>query len=249
MPILEEVKAFLTSYLEGKSNSFKRQAKIALTHWERFTRQKPSDVEPKDVDKFIFEYKKRMKLSSLSVYLFHIGKYLAWAKREDLKEYIMKLRRRWGIKKNAESIDHNDILKMLTKITELQCKLLVRLLLFSEIPIGCLENLETRHIYNEKNYEMRCKDKTISGVFYSDTPKIISERIQKESLEENDRIIGIGEREIQYLIPKYAKKVGIKKKVTPKDLRKIGKDQFKRGWLIEIYNEAKETYPLSDNQI
>ena len=240
MPVLEEVKAFLKSYLEGKTETTKEQANIALTHWENFTGQKPSEVEQRDIDKFVYISKERWKLSTLSVYLFHIGEYLAWAKRKDLKEYIMKIRRRWVIEENAESIDHKDILKMLTKITEMQGKLLVRLLLFSEIPIGCLKNLERRHIYNKKNYEMRCKGKTISGFFYSDTPEIISKHIKQENLEENDRIVGIGEREIQYLIPKHAKKVGVKKKVTPKDLRKFGKDRDKRNWLIEEYEQKKE---------
>lgn len=240
MPVLEEVKAFLRSYSEGKSESTKEQANIALTHWENFTRQKPSEVETKDVDKFIYVYMKRLKPTSLSVYLFPIGKYLAWSGRPDLEKYIMNERKKLDVEEIAKSlIDHNDILKMLTKVTELRGKLIIRLLVFSEIPIGCLENLKVRHIFNEKNYDMSCEGKMISGVFYSDTSEIIRRYMKERKPKKNDELIGIGEREIQYLIPDYAKKVGIKKKVTPKDLRKVGKDPFKRNVLIEMYEEAK----------
>jgi len=240
MPILEEVKAFLRSYLEGKSESTKEQAKIALTHWENFTRQKPSDVETKDVDEFIFEYLKRLKSASLSVYLFHIGKYLAWSEKPDLEKYIMNERNKLDVEELAKSfIDHNDVLKMLTKVTALRDKLIIRLLVFSEIPIGCLKNLKVRHIFNEKNYDVPCKGKMISGVFYSDTSEIIRRYVKERKLKKNDELIGIGERAIEYLIPDYAKKMGIKKKVTPKDLRKVGKDHFKRNVLIEMYEKAR----------
>ena len=238
MPVLGETKAFLKSYLEGKSESTKTLFNIALTHWENFTQQKPSDVESKDVDKFVYVYRKHLKSSSLSVYLVPIGKYLAWSGRKNLEAHIKKIRRNLDAEAIEESPpNHNDILKMLTKIKDLRARLIIRLLLFSQIPISCLKNLKVRHIYGEKNYEIPCKGKMISGILHSDTSKIIRRYITEKNLKENDRIIGIGEREIQYLIPDYAKEVGIRKKVTPKDLRKFGKDQIKRNWLIEIYEK------------
>jgi hypothetical protein len=245
MPVLEEVKAFLKIYLEGKAESTKKQADVALTHWENFTKQKPFKVEPQDVDKFFYVCLKRLNPNSLSAYMFHIGKYLAWSGRKDLEEYIMNIRKKLDAKEIAKStIDHHDILKMLTKVTELRGKLIIRLLVFSEIPIGCLKNLKVRHIYNEKNYEMPCKGRNISGVFYSDTAEIIKKYISEEKLKKTDGLIGIQERAIQHLIPDYAEKVEIKKKVTPKDLRMFGKDPRKREWLIEVYEKDKMKKPI-----
>lgn len=241
MPALEEVKAFLKIYLEGKAESTKKQADIALTHWENFTKQKPSKIDPKDVDKFVYVYLKRLEPSSLSAYLFHIGKYLAWSEKKDLEEYIMNIKKKLDAEQITKSnIDYQDILNMLENVTELQGKLIIRLLLFSEIPIGCLKNLKVRHIYNgKKNYEMKCKGRSINGVFYSDTSEIIKKYISENKRKDDDGLIGFSERKIQYLIPDYAKKVKIKKKVTPKDLRKFGKDPDKRKWLIDVYEEHK----------
>ena len=235
-PALHDVKAFLKQYLEGKGTS---QARIALWHWENFTEQKPSEVDQRVIDKFIYEFKKRLKPNSLIVYLFHIGEYLAWSGKKDLKKYIMERRKKLKAEDTTEHLDHHDVLKMLMEVEELLGKLLVRLLLFSEIPIGCLEELRVRHIHGGKNYDMYCEraHKWISGTFYSDTSDIIDQYI--EGKNEDEEVIGIKQREIQYLITDYAKKVEIDKKVTPKDLRKIGKDKFKRDWLIEEYEKNK----------
>ena len=240
MPVLEEVKAFLKSYSEGKTESTRKQADIALTHWENFTRQKPTEVEPKDVDKFIYVYMKRLKPNSRSVYLFHIGKYLAWSGRKDLEKYIMDVREKLDAEEIAKSpINHRDILKMLTKVTELRGKLIIRLLVFSEIPIGCLKNLRVRYIYNEKNYEMHCESKFIHGDLYSDTPRVIRNIIKERKLKPDDELIDIGERQIQNLIPDYAKKVGILKRVTPYDLRRFGKNPHLRDVLVELYEKEQ----------
>ena len=245
MPTLKEIEGFLKSYLKGKSEITKKQADIALTHWENDIRQKlSSQVKKNDIDMFVFRKKEHLKPNSLVVYLFHIGKYFAWSERKDLEKYVMRIRKRirkkLKTKETVESIDHNDILEMLMEVAELQGKLWIRLLLFSEIPIGCLKNLKVRHIFDKNKYQIPCKGKMINGVLHSDTPEIINKYIEEEKLKENDEIIDISIRKFQYLIPKYARRVGINKAVTPKDLRKIGKDSFKREWLSEVYVKAKK---------
>jgi len=241
--MIHEIEAFLENYLEGKSESMKKQARVALSHWEIFTRQKPTQVEQNDVDRFVYNYKRLLKPSSLSVYLFYIGKFLGSSTKKDIESYIMKIRNRLETEETTEPspIDHHDILKMLTEVTDPQGSLLVRLLLFSDIPIGCLEELEVRHIYDARNYEIHCKGRRISGTFHSDTPEIISYIIEEKKLtRDNDRIVGITERHVQNLIPDYARKVGIAKKVTPKDIRKFGENPHLRKILIELYEDARK---------
>lgn len=241
--MLDEIEAFLLEYFKGKGKSTKRQARIALKHWENFSKQKPTQVEPKDVNRFVYEYLKRLEPNSLSVYLFHIGKFLSSSGKKELEKHIVKIRK--GLESEGvtepSAVDYHDVLKMLTEVTEPEGKLLVRLLVFSDIPIGCLEELEVRHIYDKRNYDMYCKRKRISGTFYSDTPEAISNIINEKGLkDDNDKIIGITERHIQNLIPDYAKKVGIKKKVTPKDLRRFAKNRDLRNWLIDEYEKRKK---------
>ena len=254
-PTLDDIKAFLEHYLKGKGNSMKVQAKVALWHWENFTGQKPTKAGHSDVDRFVHrkrhapKEKDRLEKGTLSVYLLHIAKFYEWLGRGKpdpkfavLAECMMDKSRELKPEETAEHVNHRDVLKMLMRVEELQGKLLVRLLVFSEIPIGCLEELKVRHIYDRKNYDMYCEraGKRISGTFYSDTSEIISRYIEEKNLNENDEIIGIKQRQIQYLITDCAKRVGIKKKVTPKDLRKFGKDPIKRKWLIEEYEKMKK---------
>lgn len=243
--MLDEIEAFLREYLKGKRESTKRQTRIALKHWENFTKQKPIQVEQKDVNRFVYEYLRLLEPNSLSVYLFHIGKFLSSSGKKELEKYIMKIRN--GLESEGVTepspVDYNDVLKMLTEVTEPESKLLVRLLVFSDIPIGCLEELKVRHIYVRKKYDMYCEraGKRISGTFYSDTSEIISNIIKEKKLSnDDDKIIGITERHVQNLIPDYAKKIGIKKKVTPNDLRRFGKNRDLRNWLIDEYEERKK---------
>ena len=240
--MLREIEAFLDRYLVSKSGSTEGQAISALRHWEDYVRQKPaSQVKPNDIDKFILHQKKHLSLNTLSVYLFYIAKYFCWMERQDLEKHIMKERRKLEAEENAERsipINHHGVLKMLRVVTQPRDKLLIRLLLWTEIPIGCLENLKVRHIVEEEKYEMPCDGKIIRGVLHSDTPLIIKRIVKEKNLGQDDELVGITERQIQNLIPNYARKVGIQDKVTPLDLREFGKNPLLRNMLIELYEKG-----------
>jgi len=245
--MLEELEAFLESYLAEKVESTRKQARIALRHWEEYVRQKPCvDIKLNTIDQFILHEKKRLKPRSLYVYLFHIAKYFHSMNRFDLKEHTMNERKRLQLQFEAEEIaepapiDHKGVLKMLMTVTKLRDKLILRLLLWSEIPLGCLENLKVRHIIEGERYEFHCKGRIVRGILYSDTPKIIDEIIRKKNLRQNDELIGISKRQIENLIPKYAKKIGIPYKVSPHDLREFGKNPHLRNILIQLYEDDKK---------
>jgi len=63
-------------------------------------------------------HREHFKPNSLAVFLFHIDKYFAWSEREDLEEYVMKIRRKMKSKETVEIIRHDDILEMLMEVTE-----------------------------------------------------------------------------------------------------------------------------------
>ena len=249
LKIFEE---FIDHYFEGKTGS-ERQARAALKHWENHTGQDPYQVDPKDVDHFVYEKleapkkKDRLKPRTLSLYLLYIAKFYEWlglgqrdsARYTMLAKYTMEKSRRLTKQIDEPSrIDLQEVVRMLMKITELQGKLLVRLLVFSKIPIGCLNGLRVGHIYNVRDYEVDCKGKTIRGVLYSDTPEIVNAIRKERKLGTDDRLIDVSVRQIEYLVPRYAKKVGITKSVTPKDLKEFGKNPRLRKWLIEEYEKA-----------
>jgi len=253
--MLEIFRTFINTHYKGKTGQ--RQVEAALELWEKHTRQKPYQVGISDVDSFVDEKlnaperKDRLRPRALSLYLLYIAKFYEWLgdskpeseKYVKLAKYIKEKSREVKPKKNAEpsSVDHHDVMKMLMEFTELSGRLLIRLLVFTNIPIGCLNNLEKRHIKNnEREYEMKCRGKSISGVLYSDTPDIIREYIEKKKLENEDKFLDISERHFENLIPDYAGKVGIEKRVTPRDLRKFAENPDLRNWLIEDYEEAKK---------
>ena len=255
--MLEIFEVFINQYFEGKIGSGVKQAKPALKHWENHIGQDPYRVVHADVDRFshkkLYALKKkdRLKEGTLSAYLFYIAKFYDWlgrgnqpdsAKYTALANYIMKKSRKVKSKEIVEPdfIDVEEVVKMLTEITELKGKLLIRLLVFSKIQEGCLKNLGIGDIYNERNYEMDCKGKTIRGVLYSDTPEVINAIKERRKLTIEDKLVDISVRQIQYLIPKYAKKVGITKRVTPRDLKEFGKNQRLRKLLIREYESTKK---------
>lgn len=253
--MLNVFEAFIDHYFGEKATSGEGQARAALKQWENQTGQDPYQVDPKDVDRFVYKKlhepkkKDRLKPSSLSLYLLYIAKFYEWlglgegdlAQYKMLAKYTMEKSRRLMKQIDEPSrIDLQEVVKMLMKISELQGKLWVRLLVFSKVPIGCLNSLRVRHVYNEGNFEMDCKGKIVRGVLYSDTPEIVSEYIEENELELEDKLVDISERQIQYKIPRYAKKVGITKRVTPKDLKEFGKDPRLRRWLIAEYEKEKK---------
>jgi len=253
--MLEIFRTFINRHYKGKTGE--RQAEAALKLWEKHTKQNPHEAGHQDVDSLISKKleapikKDRLTPKTLSLYLLYIAKFYDWLARgkphlvryTTLAEYIMEKSNQLVTKEiadEANSVDHKDVLKMLIGIRELLGKLLVRLLVFSKIPIGCLNSLRVREIYDKRKYQTYCKGRTIEGDLYSDTPEIISEYIEKNELKNNDKLINISERHIQNLIPDYAHKIGIEKKVTPRDLRKFGKNLDLRNWLIEEYEKTKK---------
>lgn len=241
---LDEIKSFLKSYLAKKGKGTERQAKIVLSNWERFIKQSPADqVKSHEIDLFIFHKSEDLKPRTLLAYLFHLAQYFGEMQKHELKEHIMKRREKIRLEmkeKSPKIAFHREVLKMLKALTKPRDKLILRLLLWSEIPIGCLEKLKVKDFnLKERKYEVLCGDgKIIRGVLYSDTPMIIEEIIKQNNLRQEDYLIGIKTRLIHYLIPKYAKKVGISYRVTPLDLREFAKD-VARDMLIELYEKKK----------
>lgn len=245
----DETEVFLHSYVARKDKSFKKQAHSALKLWKDSVKKSSEQVNRDDIIQFFYTHK-NMKPRSLSVYLLHIAKYLGW-KNQDLEKYVMEKRKavEERIKPASESpIDHHGVLKMLKEVTELRDKLIVRLLLWNKIPIGCLEDLKVRDIsIKEKSYQIYCERERggfIRGDLYSDTSKIISSIIEEKNLKSDDKLIGISVRQIQKLISEYAKKIGIPKKVNPKDLRQFGKNALLRDMLIEEYERVQKRWFL-----
>lgn len=253
--MLDIFEAFIDDYFTGDMTGAK-QARAAFKLLGNYTGQNPYQIGASDIARLIHrkltapKEEDRLEQSSLSLYLFYIAKFYEWlghlnpdsAKYTTLAKHIKKEIRKLKAEEVTDSdfIDIPDIVKMLTEITELEGKLLVRLLAFSKIPIGSLNRLRVGHIYSEGEYEMDYKGKTIRGVLYSDTPEIINATKERRNLETDDKLLDISVRQIQYLIPKYAKKIGITEKVTPRDLKEFGKTPRLRKWLIREYEKTKK---------
>lgn len=249
--MLEIFEVFIDSYFVGKTGN--RQAEAALKHWENHAGQDPYQIDLKDVDRFV--YKKlnapkdedKLKPATLSLYLLYIAKFYEWLgglEKPDSAYYatLAKYMREKSAKLAAQihepsGIDLQDAVEMLTEITDLQGELLVRLLVFTEIPVGCLNDLRVRDIHNDGTYGMNCGKKIIDGLFYSDTPQTIHKYIVEKKLQSDDKLIDMSQRQIEYLIPRFARKAGISKRVTPKDLKEFGKDRRLRKWLIREYEK------------
>lgn len=262
--MLRVFEEFIDYYFGEKTRSGEKQARAAFELWENHTGQDPYQVDPKDVDHLVYEKlhahekKDRLEPSSLSLYLLYIAKFYEWlglgelnsARYKMLAKYAQEKSRRLTKQIHEPSrITLQEVVRMLMGIAELQGKLLVRLLVFSKIPNGCLNSLRVRHISNERNYEMNCRGKTICGDLYSDTPEIVDAVIEERKLRSDDRLVDISERQIQYLIPKYAKEVGLTKRVTPKDLKEFGKNARLREWLIQEYEKKRApSYSLSSSE-
>lgn len=241
---LDEINSFLDRYLAGKGKSTKSQARIALKHWEKYVEQtKAEHIKTYHIDQFIVEKRNQLKSRTLLPYLFHIAKYFERMDQEQLREHIMKEREKLRLEMRDEGRKvaiHHGVLEMLKAVTNPRDKLILRLLLWSEIPVGCLEKLKVKHVnLKERKYEVLCNDnKTIGGVLYSDIPMIVEEIEKERNLRQEDSLIGINTRQIQNLIPKYAKRVGIPYKVTPLDLREFAQNPA-RDMLIELYEKEK----------
>ncbi|MCK4482125.1 hypothetical protein KAU55_02790 [Candidatus Bathyarchaeota archaeon] len=243
---MDEIKSFLKGYLAKKGKGTERQAKIILSNWEKFIEQKSAvEVKPRDIDLFIFRKSKDWKPRTLLAYLFHLAQYFGGMQEDKLKERIMERRKeiRDEMKEKSPKIAfHREVLKILKAVTDPRHKLILRLLLWSEIPIGCLEKLQVKDFnIKERKYETRCNDdgKTIHGVLYSDIPIIIEEVMKQNNLRQENYLIGIKTRTIHSLIPKYAKKIGITYRVTPLDLREFAKNPA-RDMLIEEYERVQK---------
>ena len=254
---LDEMKSFLKSYLAKKGEGTKRQARIILSDWEKFIKQKTAkEVKPHHINLFIFRKSEDLKPRTLLAYLFHLAQYFGEMQEHELKEYVMKRRQKIKLEmkqKHPKTDFHRDVLEMLKAVTKPRHKLILRLLLWSEIPIGCLERLKVKNFnLKEKKYETLCNDiKIIRGELYSDTPTVIEEVIKQNNLNQEDYLVGIKTRTIHSLIPKYAKKVGILQRVTPLDLREFATNPA-RDMLIEFYTSltrsARKMGALDDSE-
>ncbi len=225
-----EIDAFLRGYLAEKKSA-KVQIRSAFKEWEKFVDGKPAaQVEFKDIDQFILLKRtpsndaKAWSPKTLTIYLPHIGEYFGRQGRLDLANYVVneRLKIQKETKKGAPA-NHLDVLKMLNSANSLRDKLVLRLLLLSDIPIGCLGELKVRHIINGKEYEILCNGELKRAELDPETVKIISDTIEETRLGQNDNLIGIGERQIQQWMGEYAKEIGAPNKVTPMDIREFGR--------------------------
>ena len=227
-------------YAHSKPSS-KKLAEISLRHWQQYilSRENPSsDIEIRDITRFVSNLSKKELPKTVSNYLGQIVSYFEHENEKELankmKSEKLKFDKEIAIaKKNAEPMRVKDVIR-LYQSASLKDKILIRLLLLEKlIAVRSLGKIFVRQD-SKGSYDFHNDGKIIS--INEETVKIAKPLIEKNILSGDNRLLCISSRQIEGRIHNSAEKIGLSDNVTPKDLRKFGKDH-RQDELIEWLHE------------
>jgi hypothetical protein len=227
-------------YAHSKPSS-KKLAETSLRHWQQYilSRENPSsDIEIRDITRFVSKLSKKELPKTVVNYLGQIVSYFEHENEKELanKMKIEKLKFEKEIaiaKKNVEPMRVKDVIR-LYQSAPLKDKILIRLLLLEKpIPVRSLGKIFVRQD-SKGSYDFHTDIKIIS--INEETVKIAKPLIEKNISSSDNRLLCISPRQIEERIHNSAEKIGLSDNVTPKDLRKFGKNH-RQDELIEWLHE------------
>jgi len=225
-------------------------AVTSLLDWENYclSRENPnSNIEIKDITGYVnnlFNRAKPVNSRTAAHYLGFLVAYLKHDNREDLANYANNEKKKCVKKfreadKNAKSMPIKDVVE-LYKSAPLRGKILIRLLLLQTlIPIQSLETISFIQT-SEGKYQFNIDGNIINSID-EETIKLAEPLIKENILKGDRRLLDIAARTFEANIHNYAESVHLSYKVTPKDLRKFGRNHHPDD-LMEMLSNAPMQY-------
>jgi Flp pilus assembly protein CpaB len=175
---------------------------------------------------YIIDLDNRVETRTAAYYLGFLVAYLKHENREDLanyannkkKEFVKKFRE---ADKKVKSIPIKDVVT-LYKSAPLIGKIMIRLLLLENLPIKSLEKISFIQT-SEGNYQFNIDGNIINSI-NEETIRLAEPIIKENILKGDKRLLAIVSRTIEENIQGYAKKISLSNKLTPRDLRKFGRN-------------------------
>lgn len=227
--ITDKMRVYLDVHLASKGPEIQKLADISLRHWQKYllSWEGPNRViKIEDVTRYISNLQKKVSIRTTSSYLGQLENYFGYQpKKKELADYVNKKMKELAkeivkIEKNFVPMRHRDISGLYQRAS-LADKILIRLLLLEKLPIRCLEEISVRQ-YSNGEYEFSIGKEKIS--INEETIKIAKPRIEKNIKKSDNKLLGFSTRQIQKRIRTAGEKINLLYKVSPKDLRRFGKN-------------------------
>jgi len=223
----------------------KKLAETAQRHWQQYvlSRENPNrEIEIRDITGFVSSlFKKGKSPRTISHYLGRLVVYFKHVSKKELADYTNREKKKFDkeiaeAEKNTTPMHHRDVIR-LYQSASLEDKILIRLLLLETLPIRSLEKILVRQ---DSRGEYDFTDGTQIISINEETVKIAKPLIQKNSLKGDKKLLRISTRQIQNHIHDAGKKIGLPDNVSPKDLRRFGKNHHPDD-LMEMLSNAPNT--------
>lgn len=222
-----EMRDFLDRFYSD-SPDLKKLAETAQRHWQQYvlSRENPNrEIEKRDITGFVSNLlKKGKRPRTISHYLGRLVVYFNHVSKEELADYIDSEKKKFGkiaeAEKNTTPMRHRDVIR-LYQSASLEDKILIRLLLLEKLPNSGLGKIFVRQD-SKGEYDFTDGKQIIS--INEETVKIAKPLIQENILKGGKKLLRINTRQIQNHIHDAGKKIGLPNNVSPKDLRKFGKN-------------------------
>ena len=234
----DKMRVYLDIHLASKGPESKKLADISLRHWQKYlsSREDPNrDIKIEDVTRYISNLQKKESIRTTSSYLGQLENYFGYQQpKKELADYVTQKMKELAkeivkIEKNFVPMRHREISGLYQRAS-LVDKILIRLLLLEKLPISGLGKISVRK-YSNGEYEFSIGKEKIS--INEETVKIAKPLIEKNIKKSGNKLLRISTRQIQKRIHTAGEKINLPYKVSPKDLRRFGKNHHPND-LMEI---------------
>lgn len=221
---------YLDTVYGNKKDESKKLAEVSLRHWQQYLllRENPNqDVGIRDITRFISSLKNQGKSSStIADYLGQLATYFYHENQEDFADYAKEQGKQFQkiTKKDSKNLMPIRVqeLKKLYQSSELEDKVLIRLLLFETIPI---DNLAKIFVIQDSNgrYHFNDGEKNMINLD-EETVKVAVPLIQSNDSKNDNKLLSFQSgRTIETHIAELSKKIG-GERIYAKTLRKFGRN-------------------------